>query len=138
MSRPNLGVEHVEKLAGECEAKSRLRTILETFSGTLSVNDAAERLCVAPSRFAQLRDQALMAALDSLAAKPAGRPKSASHASLALLDLRRELDETRYQLEVERVRTEILMTMPGVVLGKAAPPQAKRGDRGGAGKSTKG
>lgn len=138
MSRPNLGLEHVEKLAGDRETKARLRAILETLEGSASVHDAAERLCVSPQRFAELRDQALMGALDALGPRPAGRPPSPAQETLAVLDLKRELDQTRYQLEVERVRTQILMVMPELVVGKARPPREKRGARGGAGKSTSG
>src|SRR5687768_10085276 len=101
MPRPNLGIEHVEKLEGERETKARLKTILETLGGSLSVNDAAERLCVCPSRFAELRDLALLGALEALAPKPAGRPARSDGAnSLALVDLKEELDATRYQLEI--------------------------------------
>lgn len=137
MSRPNRGIEHVEKLAGERDTKARLKTILETLCGELSVNDAAERLCVCPSRFHELRDTALTGALEALSPRPAGRPSNKSHEALAILDLERELRDANYQLEVERVRTEILMTMPGVVLGKVPPPRRQRGDRGGAGNRTK-
>lgn len=138
MSRPNLGLEHVEKLEGGREAKARLRTVLETITGSLSVNDAAERLGVSPSRFSELRDQALSGALDALSPRPAGRPPTRSQEVLQVLDLKRELREAHYQLEVERVRAEILMTMPEVVLGKALPPRGSRGPGGGAGKSTSG
>ena len=137
MPRPNLGIEHVEKLEGERETKARLKTILETLGGSLSVNDAAERLCVCPSRFAELRDMALLGALEALAPRPAGRPARSNGDSLALVDLKEELDETRYQLEIERVRTQLLMVMPGVVLGKARPPRTERGSRGGGGGRTK-
>jgi hypothetical protein len=138
MSRPNLGLGHIEKLEGGREPKARLRTILETVFGSVSVNDAAERLGVSPSRFSELRDQALEGALEALSPRAAGRPPSRCQEALAILDLKRELREAHYQLEVERVRAEILMTMPEVVLGKARPPRGSRGPGGGGGKSTSG
>lgn len=137
MSRPNLGLEHVEKLAGERESKARLKTILETLCGDLSVNDAAERLGVGVSRFAQLRDEALAGALESLDPRPAGRPVRATVVSAKVLELERELDATRRQLELERVRTQILVAMPGLVPGKASPPRRAGGGRGGGRGGTK-
>lgn len=137
MSRPNLGVEHVDKLAGERETKARLKWILMSLSGEASVNEAAERLGVRASRFHELRDEALMGALEALAPKPAGRPPGASAESARVLELERELDRTRYLLEVERVRTEMLVIMPEVVSGKALPLRVERGGRGGDGKRTK-
>ena len=137
MSRPNLGLEHVEKLAGERESKARLKAILETLCGDLSVNDAAERLGVGPSRFAQLRDEALAGALESLDPRPAGRPARGAVVSAKVLELERELDATRRQLELERVRTQILVAMPGLVPGKAQPPRRAGGGRGGVGGGTK-
>jgi transposase-like protein len=138
MSRPNLGLEHVEKLEGGRETKSRLRMVLETLAGSVSVNDAAERLGMSPSRFSELRDQALLGALEALAPRAAGRPPTRSREALEVLDLKRELRDVQHQLEVERVRTEILMSMPEVVLGKALPPRGTRGPGGGGGKGTRG
>lgn len=138
MSRPTLGVEHVDKLAGERESKLRLKWILMSMSGEASVNEAAERIGVCVSRFHELRDEALTGALESLAPKAVGRPPSAHKDSLRVLDLERELDRTRYMLEVERVRTELLVVMPEVVSGKWSPLRAKSGGRGGDGKRTRG
>jgi hypothetical protein len=137
MSRPNLGVEHVDKLAGERETKTRLKVILRTLTGELAVNDAAEQIGVRPSRFHELRDEALMGALDALAPKPPGRPPSACSVSQRELDLAEALDAARYQLDAERVRTQLLLSIPEVVLGKAKPSRLERGDRGGAGSRTR-
>lgn len=136
MSRPNLGAEHVEKLAGERETKTRLKLILQSLGQELSVNDAAERLGVCVSRFHELRDEALMGALEALAPRPAGRPPAAAP-NVRIMELEDELEATRYQLEVQRVRNELLITMPHVVLGKTRPPRAKREERGGDGRPTR-
>lgn len=136
MSRPNLGLEHVDKLEGERESKVRLKAILQTLCGDLSVGDAAERLGVGLSRFAQLRDEALSGALESLEPRPAGRPAHESVVSTRVLELERELDATRRQLELERVRTQILVAMPGLARGKAQPPRRAGGRRGGVGGGT--
>lgn len=137
MTRPTLGAEHVEKLSGERETKSRLRLILLTLSGELSVNVAAEQMGVCPSRFHELRDEALMGALDALSPRPPGRRPKEATTSERVLELEGELNRTRYELEVERVRAELLLTMPEVVRGKARPPRGTGGGCGGDGRSTR-
>lgn len=137
MTRPTLGADHVEKLGGERETKSRLKLILLTLSGELSVNVAAERMGVCASRFHELRDEALLGALDALSPRPPGRPPKEPTTSARVVELERELDATRYQLEVERVRAELLLTMPDVVRGKVRPPRRTGGDCGGDGRSTR-
>jgi hypothetical protein len=130
MARPTLGIEHVDKLEGEQATKLRLKMILMTISGELPVNVAAERLGVGPSRFHELRDEALSGALEALAPKPAGRQPSAAGEHVRVLELEDELRLAHYQLEVERVRAQLLLTMPGVVLGKPLPPLEGRGGGG--------
>ncbi len=137
MSRPNLGAEHVEKLAGDRATKARLKTILRTLSGELSVNDGAEHLGVCLSRFHELRDEALMGALDALSPKVPGRPATEAAPQRRVLELEEELDATRYQLEVERVRSELLLSIPEVIVGKRRPPRMERGARGGDGWRTR-
>lgn len=137
MTRPTLGADHVEKLAGERETKSRLKLILLTLSGELSVNVAAEQMGVCLSRFHELRDGALMGALDALSPRPPGRPPKEATTSVRVLELERALDTTRYQLEVERVRAELLLTMPEVVRGKVRPPRRTGGGCGGDGRDTR-
>lgn len=137
MSRPTLGLEHVDKLAGDASTKARVKTILRVLGGELSVNDAAERLGICPSRLHELRDELLMGAIEALSPKPPGRRPSAPVESLRVLELKSELDHMRFELEVERVRTQLLMTMPEVLVGKAHPPRMERGARGGDGKNTR-
>ena len=137
MSRPTMGIEHVEKLAGDRATKARVKTILRVLSGELSVNEGAEHLGVCPSRFHELRDELLMGAIEALAPKPAGRPPSSRAENLRVLELEAELSRTRLDLEAERVRTQLLLTIPEVLVGKVPPPRMERGGRGGDGKSTK-
>lgn len=136
MARPGLGIEHVEKLEGDHDTKTRLKLILLSLSGEISVNDAAERLGVCPSRFHELRDEALSGALEALGPRPVGRPQK-QRESARVLELERELDRARYEIEVARVRTDLLLVMPEVMSGKRLPPRMKRGGRGGGGSGTK-
>ncbi len=137
MSRRNLGFEHVDKLAGDAHTKSRVKTILRTLCGELSVNDAAEHLGVGPSRFHELRDALLVGALESLSPKPPGRPPSAPSENQRVLELEYELGHLRYEVELERTRTQLLLTMPELLVGKRLPPRTERGARGGPSKRTR-
>ena len=51
MSRPGKGMDHVERLDADATSKARLKAILETLSGALSIDAACERLSISPSRF---------------------------------------------------------------------------------------
>jgi transposase-like protein len=124
-------VEHVEKLEGEADTKTRLKLVLLSLNGELSVNVAAERMGVSPSRFHEVRDAALMGALEALSPKAAGRPSRATLENARVADLEEELTHTRYELEVERVRSSLLIVMPELVAGKRFPPRVERGGRGG-------
>lgn len=137
MSRPNLGVDHIDKLDGPSDTKRRLKVVLQTLSGALGMTQAAESLGVRLSRMHELRDEALQGALEALAPKPAGRPPSRASPTLRELELERKLDEARYELGLERIRSEILLVMPDLVLGKPRPPQKRDEGRGGAGRNTK-
>jgi transposase-like protein len=114
MSRPGKGVEHVESLEGEAGAKRRLRAVLETIAGDLTVEEACARLGVSASRFAQLREEALSGALRALEPRPAGRP-SAPPADPEVTRLSRENAELRHDLEAARIRAEMALVMPGLL-----------------------
>ena len=143
--RPS-GVQHVERLEGDAEAKRRLRVILETVSGESSIEDACATLGVSPSRFHELRREALESALRGLEPGVSGRPKRVSDidsSSERLAELERENRELEIELQASYVRTEIALAMPQLLTPKAraeikkkakqAKREAKRGDGGGSG-----
>jgi transposase-like protein len=77
MSRPPAGVGHVDRLDGPEDLKWRLRVLLETLVGHISVAQACEELGVSESRLHELRRQALVGALGALMPRPPGRPAAA-------------------------------------------------------------
>jgi hypothetical protein len=119
--RPPDGPKHADHLDGDDEAKRRLRILLETLSGERSVESACEELGVSPSRFHELRREALQAALDGLAPGASGRPKRKGPESdpKRLEALQRENDELKFELQAAFVRTEIALAMPHVLTRKA-------------------
>ena len=74
MARPNKGAAHVDDLKGSQRSKRRVKVILATLSGEMSVGDACKDLGVGPTQFANLREQMLQGALDALEPRPIGRP----------------------------------------------------------------
>jgi len=111
--RPSKGSEHVEKLTGSDEAKDRLKAVVATFTGEMTVAEACAHLGVSDARFHQIRDEVLANALSNLEPKPCGRPRQEESAEAARV---RELEARvkRLELEVDAgyVRTMIALTMP--------------------------
>ena len=113
--RPPKGPRLVEGLDASEEAKRKLKVILETIAGELSVSEACERLGVSESRFHQLRDEVLSAGASSLEPKPRGRPRKEVGSEPEVEALKREVDELREELEFARARTVIATAFPHLV-----------------------
>lgn len=97
MVRPNKGPEHVAALAGDPQAKRRVRAILATMCGISSVLEACDELGIGPTQWANLRIQMLEGCIAALGPRPLGRPP---HVTTVATD---ELEATRQRLaELER------------------------------------
>ncbi|MFQ5844443.1 MAG: hypothetical protein ACE5JG_05575 [Planctomycetota bacterium] len=106
-------MNHVEELSGSAALKRRLRVLLETLTGEKTIESACGELGVGASRFHVLRRQALSGALRGLSPRPPGRPAHRETPDPAEVErLRRRVEELEVELEAERVRTEIALTMP--------------------------
>lgn len=101
--------------------------ILESLAGALTVEDACARLGLARSRFYELREKALQAALDGLAPGIPGRPRKVrEHDARRVVELSRRVSELEIDLAAERVRSEMALVMPHVL--REAGAQQQRGD----------
>lgn len=110
--RKPLTTGHVDHLDDSERAKDRLRTFLETLSGTLPIPAACARLGLGESYFHELRGEWLQAALGLLEPKPLGRPRREveagplvqEHARLSeeAAALREQLRAVQVQAEIER------------------------------------
>jgi len=125
MSRPGKGLEHVERLDADATSKARLKAILETLSGALSVEAACDRLSISPSRFHALREEALAGALSALSPAPPGRPTTPGP-DPTIVALRQENAALREKLEVSHLRTQLAVAFPHLIV----PPRG--GQKGGA------
>ena len=119
MSRPPEGVGHVDRLEGPEDLKWRLRVILETLLGRVSVAQACEELGVSESRLHELRQQALVGALGALMPKPAGRPATAETTTAREKDLEVRIQELEVDLQAALVRTELALAMPELFRGRS-------------------
>jgi len=124
--RPPKGLSHVDSLPGSAEEKERLKAILATITGELSVQDACERLHVSESRFHEIRRAALTGMLDGLSPRPPGRPPKEEEPK-EVQDLRARVSWLEEELEIARLRTEIAMWKPGLLRAPTPPPGKKRG-----------
>ena len=134
MSRPGKGAEHVESLEGDRETKARLRAVLETIAGDLSVEEACRRLSLSPARFHELREEALLGALRALEPRAPGRP-AAPAPDPEVTALRQRNAELERDLEAAHIRTEIAIVMPHVLrplkAGEKGGPSLESDARGG-------
>jgi hypothetical protein len=116
------GPEYVTKLHGSCEARERLQVILETMFGRCRVVAACAQLGVGEVRFHVLRQHALQAAVDSLEARPAGRPRRVEPDSAARIrELEEEVQALRIELRAARTREEIALALPRRTDGTPEP-----------------
>ena len=108
--RKPLGPKLVEGLQGSAQAKERLRIVLQTMAGQLSVAQACAQLGIGPARLHELRAEVLQAALDRLEPRPSGRPRPEPAGDVAALE--EEIRELRIDLKAAQVREEIALAMP--------------------------
>ena len=114
--RKPAGPEFVERLQGEADEQQRLKVILQTLSGELSVQEASARLGITPQRFDMLRGQALRGALAALKPGQPGRPRRRPTAAAAeVAALQEEIARLRRELDASKLREEIALAMPGRV-----------------------
>ena len=118
MARPAKGPELVEGLSGSEEARVRLKVILETVSGKRSIEEAQQELGLSSSRFHELREKVLQAAMASLEPQPRGRPKKEPDAEALQVELEQLTQEYKRlltELKIANVREELRLVMPEVL-----------------------
>lgn len=121
--RPPKGAGLVEGLASSDEAREKLRIVLQTLSGELSVEEACRRLAIGEARFHELRHEALLGAAQALEPKPKGRPPAPEPSAEAreLQRLREQVVELSIDLRASQIREEIALIAPHLL----HPPPAE-------------
>lgn len=114
--RPSLGPSLADKVEGSAQAKARLKLILQTIAGEISVADACKQLGLSEARFHELRQQWMQDACTALEPKPAGRPKETTiEEEVELLRFHRENMKLRVHLRAAQIREEISIAIPEVL-----------------------
>jgi predicted ArsR family transcriptional regulator len=109
-----LGAELVERLEGSGHAKERLKVMLLTLSGELTIPAACQRLGIHETRFHVQRATTLQAALGSLEPRPAGRPPQVLSAEeQRIAELEAQLGEARLDLQAAQIRLEHTQILRG-------------------------
>jgi hypothetical protein len=98
------GLEYLDNLDASMATKDRLKWIIMVLSGEARVIEACAELDVSETRYYQLRETALQAALTAIEPRPAGRPSRVSLAQtepIRVLEQRvRELAQALHEAEV--------------------------------------
>jgi len=119
------GLECVDELDGEAEAKKRLQVVLKTLLGQLRVLQACAELEIGETSFRQLRERILQAGLDALRPqRPGRRPNHEPPTVERLRELEQALAEKELELRQAQVREEIALILPA-----AADETRKKGRR---------
>lgn len=124
--RPPKGSGLVDDLDGERLAKEKLKAILGTVTGELSVPEACEELGIGEARFYQLRQAALAAAVNGLAPRKVGRPpKHVPEESLRVAALEEQVKLLEIDLQAACVREELAVAMPHLLNPRGESPSKK-------------
>jgi hypothetical protein len=131
LGRPPKGIGHVDGLDGPEDLKRRLKVVLETIVGNVSVPGACAELGVSESRLHEMRREALVGALQALLPKPSGRPAKPAEATPREEELLARIDALEVDLQAALVRTELALAMPHLFRSKKNPRKRRPGTGGG-------
>jgi len=125
--RPPLKSGQVDGLEGPEASKERLRVILESLSGDLTVAQACEQLGIGETRYHALRREALSGALEALAPRAPGRPRrEESPEERRIKELEAHVADLEEEIVSQRVRLELALTMPHVLKIPEGDPLKKK------------
>lgn len=120
--RRPLRAGHVDGLEGSEAAKRRMRVLLLTLQGELSVAEACQELGVGESRLHALRHQWLQESLELLEPRPCGRPPRLPEAEAdEAAKLAERLAETEQRLALAEARQEIQSVLGPTPTAKKPP-----------------
>ena len=110
--RPIIGVDLIERLDGPRAMRRRVRIVLATIAGSLTIAQACAELGVGRTQFHKLRWRVLESAVEGLRPRPAGRPRQQSLDSPEVAQLQARIRELEDALKTTALRSEIALTMP--------------------------
>jgi transposase-like protein len=104
-------------LHGPETSKQRLRVILASLAGAMTVEQACRELGVSEARFHVLRREALEGALAALEPRRTGRPPAPepTEAERQLAEQGEEIEQLKLGLYAARIREKLALTLPHVL-----------------------
>jgi hypothetical protein len=125
--RPPSGPKLVEGMEGSQLARQRLKVILQTVAGELSIPEACAQLGISEPRFHELRAEWMQGAMQLLEPKPVGRPtRQPSPEAARMESLEQQVQELKIDLRAAQIREQLALLMPHVL--KARTPAERRRD----------
>lgn len=120
--RPPKGPQLADNVEASDQARLRLKVILQTIAGELTIPQACAQLDIGEARFHELRTEWLQFAVKGLEPKPLGRPAQATPQEQDEIDrLRRQKADLELYLQAARVREQIALTMPHLLADEDHP-----------------
>ena len=129
--RPIDGVDLIERLEGPRALRRRVRIVLATLAGELTIAQACAELGIGRTHFYALRWRVLAGAVDALKPRPRGRPRPVA-ADPEVQALQARVRELEVALRTTALRSEIALTMPYLLdrAGRKKKGAARRAPRG--------
>jgi hypothetical protein len=124
-----VGLDLIDGIDAPRAARRRVRLVLATVVGDLSVAEACAQLGVRRSRFHALRQQVLRGALEAASTRPRGRPRTRVEEPSTVQALRARIVDLELALRTTQLRSEIALTMPFLLdrLGRKKKARAGAG-----------
>jgi hypothetical protein len=110
--RPIIGVDLIDRLDSPRAMRRRVRIVLATIAGSLTIAQACAELGVGRTQFHKLRWRVLEGAVDGLQSRPRGRPRQLPLVSAEVQQLQARIRELEDALKTTALRSEIALTMP--------------------------
>ena len=124
--RPIAGLSLVDHVDAPRAARRRVRVVLATVAGQLSIAEACAQLGVQRTRFHALRHQVLRGALEAVGARPRGRPRAPRGDAAEVRALQARIRELELALRTTLLRSEIALTMPFLLDRAGRKKKARR------------
>jgi hypothetical protein len=119
-----LGPALVAHLDGSPRAKERLKLVIATLAGQVTVVSACRKLGISEAMFYKLRNRVLQVCLEDLEPKPVGRPPQMVPEDRERMNaLVTEVEDLQNELAAQTVRLELAQALPR--LGWGAGPVKK-------------
>jgi hypothetical protein len=122
--RPPKGLSHIDSLSGDRESRKRLKAILGTLLGHMTVAEACSQLSLSESHFHDIRRRALAGMVDGLEPRPPGRPPLPVEDE-EVSSLKQQVEHLREELQISRLRTEIALWDPSMLRDPVYPREKK-------------